>query len=642
MLARIILRKAGSLPASDPTKEDALVAKEIVKIKAGKPSFPVSKEDIVDAFSRGDEAIDISVLKCVAYDRVLADDIAAKSASCDTNGTSKRGSKVRESTAPNNKGEGSSSTIVDFGGPSTSMTTPSLPTRTTSGGSKTRTTMSLANMFTNSPSQSSSMEGSSSAMGLDPDMWVDGDATGGGVHGWSGFYGVGESMGEEGEEGEDDGSVQQYTSTSFKAASDRRRQWEEDTTHWKGLGDTGSGLGSTSAGPHPNSAGGFEYMGLFYVDPPPLEDLEPPRVPPERFYARNDYVPPWYHSTPSSSTMRLPPPPPPQPKPPEEFEVHETPEALQMAFEEFKNAYLGRRGYVVDPTSSSLSSSSPSMEREKGKKRERSQTPPLTESLSPRIPKRRNTGAAGAGLTSSSGIATDPPPTLPMSTTPESQVGSQRPVQEQTQIGSIAGPSSSSTTDQGSGERNWSQTPLQVAQVLRPPPVWRGHGGGVSRTSSGLVAPAQATATWHPGPFVQGRVGPPAQVFSSSADFAVHYDAPANLPSPPKLPPLESRGAAQANASRSPHAAFEAMGDSYLRMLNTKYVPLTPMHGERSRELAARYGIREATEEMQTDGLLDYLASPKSFTDKPCFGKFDMDERLIESNLDFDRNVFAD
>ncbi|KAJ3546397.1 hypothetical protein NMY22_g2078 [Coprinellus aureogranulatus] len=188
MLARITLRKAGSLPCRDQSKEDALVEKEKDKILAGKASYPVSTDDIVDAFARGDEAIDITALKCVAYDRVLADDIEAKCASFN-------GYTVPEFMIKRNPKQGASKNApVTVKG---------------SGKTKTTTTISLADMFTN-PLPPSSREGDG-AMGFGSGAWLD-SLDGQGSEGDVDYHRMGESSkdgdgdGEAGEElGWDDG-----------------------------------------------------------------------------------------------------------------------------------------------------------------------------------------------------------------------------------------------------------------------------------------------------------------------------------------------------------------------------------------------------------------------------------------------------
>jgi hypothetical protein len=54
MRARIALRKFGLLSADAKETRDLLVSQEMEKIKQGK-GRDLSEEDIIDAFSRGDE-----------------------------------------------------------------------------------------------------------------------------------------------------------------------------------------------------------------------------------------------------------------------------------------------------------------------------------------------------------------------------------------------------------------------------------------------------------------------------------------------------------------------------------------------------------------------------------------------------------
>ncbi|TEB37851.1 hypothetical protein FA13DRAFT_1725470 [Coprinellus micaceus] len=77
MTARIALRKAGLLPARDAAAEDELVKEELESIKIRK-GRPITRDDIIAAFERGDVAVDITLLRCVSYDRALALDIQAK------------------------------------------------------------------------------------------------------------------------------------------------------------------------------------------------------------------------------------------------------------------------------------------------------------------------------------------------------------------------------------------------------------------------------------------------------------------------------------------------------------------------------------------------------------------------------------
>ncbi|KAJ3533682.1 hypothetical protein NMY22_g7235 [Coprinellus aureogranulatus] len=76
MRARIALRKAGLLPVQD-NSEFILVKQELSRIRA-QVGHPIDRDDIIAAFERGDEMVDIDLLRCVSYDRTLALDIEAK------------------------------------------------------------------------------------------------------------------------------------------------------------------------------------------------------------------------------------------------------------------------------------------------------------------------------------------------------------------------------------------------------------------------------------------------------------------------------------------------------------------------------------------------------------------------------------
>ncbi|KAF9525904.1 hypothetical protein CPB83DRAFT_908867 [Crepidotus variabilis] len=75
MRARIALRKAGILPIDDKEAEEILVAAEVVAVKNKKPLYEVNAKDIVKAFRRGDEGVDIIRMTCVKYDHVFVKDI---------------------------------------------------------------------------------------------------------------------------------------------------------------------------------------------------------------------------------------------------------------------------------------------------------------------------------------------------------------------------------------------------------------------------------------------------------------------------------------------------------------------------------------------------------------------------------------
>ncbi|TEB37853.1 hypothetical protein FA13DRAFT_709047 [Coprinellus micaceus] len=78
MRARIALRIAGLLPSGSADRDKKLVKEELERIKSNM-GHPANREDIISAFDQGEEAIDITLLRCVSYDRTLALDIEAKS-----------------------------------------------------------------------------------------------------------------------------------------------------------------------------------------------------------------------------------------------------------------------------------------------------------------------------------------------------------------------------------------------------------------------------------------------------------------------------------------------------------------------------------------------------------------------------------
>ncbi|KAJ7639977.1 hypothetical protein DFH06DRAFT_1430546, partial [Mycena polygramma] len=62
MRARIALRKAGI------DFDEDRVAEEVKSIRKKTRTLPVTDEDVIDALSRGDEAIDIIKMECISYD----------------------------------------------------------------------------------------------------------------------------------------------------------------------------------------------------------------------------------------------------------------------------------------------------------------------------------------------------------------------------------------------------------------------------------------------------------------------------------------------------------------------------------------------------------------------------------------------
>ncbi|KAF8957580.1 hypothetical protein BDZ97DRAFT_1924462 [Flammula alnicola] len=83
MRARIALRLASIIPIDDKAEEKNLILEEVLAVKNGK-GRPVTEDDIICAFSKGNEGIDIIRMTCVKYDHVFADDMKAKFSNYDT------------------------------------------------------------------------------------------------------------------------------------------------------------------------------------------------------------------------------------------------------------------------------------------------------------------------------------------------------------------------------------------------------------------------------------------------------------------------------------------------------------------------------------------------------------------------------
>ncbi|KAF9472881.1 hypothetical protein BDN70DRAFT_886459 [Pholiota conissans] len=85
MRARIALRKAGRIPVTclSTAEENAEEGKELVKTEMARyrsgRGLPLVREEVVEAFRKGDEAIDIIKMQCVKYDHVFANDMRDKS-----------------------------------------------------------------------------------------------------------------------------------------------------------------------------------------------------------------------------------------------------------------------------------------------------------------------------------------------------------------------------------------------------------------------------------------------------------------------------------------------------------------------------------------------------------------------------------
>ncbi|KAJ3515039.1 hypothetical protein NMY22_g14550 [Coprinellus aureogranulatus] len=400
----------------------------------------------------------------------------------------------------------------------------------------------------------------------------------------------------------------------------------------------------SSTGTDTDRAGGFGCYGLFFGDPPPLDDLEPRPAPPLRNrYRDNASVPYWYHGIISRNANT--------PRPSTAVEATAVPSVRiprdsMDRFEQSRDAYLRMLGDGWRGRST--------LEAVEGEG-DRSQIPPLFGGYPARMPGQRVSGA-GVSTHCSPGIVAhhDFPGTLHLLRTPTAPVSQGLyPAKEESGTPNVASPSSSpSTEDRNSKESDRSQTPLCIPFPLHLPPWWNASGYGGFRGSSGPVpdygftgAPTspprsfasveqesvQPTSPERSEPSVPERSDSPVQVFSTSADLAAYYGIPPILPPPPKPLQSASRETVQQKASGSPHTAFEAMRDSYLKMLNTINAPSVPTHEERGRELAALYGIEEQMDDnTQLEELIDYLASPQ-FADNPCFGdNLDMNQLLID------------
>ncbi len=55
MRVRIALRRAGAIPLEDENKEKELIEQEKLAVKAGRPCYAVTEDDIMKAFLKGDE-----------------------------------------------------------------------------------------------------------------------------------------------------------------------------------------------------------------------------------------------------------------------------------------------------------------------------------------------------------------------------------------------------------------------------------------------------------------------------------------------------------------------------------------------------------------------------------------------------------
>ncbi|KIM36909.1 hypothetical protein M413DRAFT_282123 [Hebeloma cylindrosporum] len=77
MRARIALRKHGCIPLADKSKADVLFDEEVDAIKANN-GRPLDAGDIISALERGDEAINLVRMICIAYDHAFAEEMERK------------------------------------------------------------------------------------------------------------------------------------------------------------------------------------------------------------------------------------------------------------------------------------------------------------------------------------------------------------------------------------------------------------------------------------------------------------------------------------------------------------------------------------------------------------------------------------
>ncbi|KAF9481104.1 hypothetical protein BDN70DRAFT_876706 [Pholiota conissans] len=76
--ARVALRLSVTIPIEDKEEEARIIEEEVKAIKR-KQGTLVSEDDIVNAFSNGDEQIDIILMMCVDYDHTFANDMKTRS-----------------------------------------------------------------------------------------------------------------------------------------------------------------------------------------------------------------------------------------------------------------------------------------------------------------------------------------------------------------------------------------------------------------------------------------------------------------------------------------------------------------------------------------------------------------------------------
>lgn len=62
MRVRIALRRAGAIPLEDKDQEKEVIEQEKLAVKAGRPFYPVTEDDIISAFLKGDEVGNFLIL----------------------------------------------------------------------------------------------------------------------------------------------------------------------------------------------------------------------------------------------------------------------------------------------------------------------------------------------------------------------------------------------------------------------------------------------------------------------------------------------------------------------------------------------------------------------------------------------------
>ncbi|KAF8951644.1 hypothetical protein BDZ97DRAFT_1884936 [Flammula alnicola] len=104
MRARIALRIASIIPIANKEEEEKLIQAEVRAVKDGK-GRPVTEGDIISAFSKGDEGVDIIRMICIKYDHIFADDMKAKFSNYDTMLAAEKKKKPEKSNTSTTKGK---------------------------------------------------------------------------------------------------------------------------------------------------------------------------------------------------------------------------------------------------------------------------------------------------------------------------------------------------------------------------------------------------------------------------------------------------------------------------------------------------------------------------------------------------------